>query len=239
MKIQVLYDNTISESGYLPGWGFSCLIDGRILFDTGEHSEILFHNMEMMKISVEQIEKVVISHDHYDHRDGLWQLLKLKNGLPVYICEGFSDVTKAKIEIHGGILHILNDNLRLGQEKDIFLFGGFEFEYKGEKMVEQCLVLTTQNGVTVIAGCSHPGIVKMVKRVHRLMGGKPLYLAAGGFHLKDSSEQEIEEIVKELQAIGIQKMAPTHCTGAMAQDIFKYYFQENCLSLGAGKELII
>lgn len=239
MKIQILYDNTVFESGYLPDWGFSCLIDGRILFDTGEHSEILLHNMEMMEISVEQIEKVVISHDHHDHRDGLWQLLKLKKGLAVYICKGFSDVTKAKIEAYGGRLHILNDNLKLGQEKNIFLFGGFDFEYKGEKMVEQCLVLTTENGVTVITGCSHPGIIKMVRRAQRLMGEKPLYLAAGGFHLKDSSEQEIEEIVKELQAIGIQKVAPTHCTGAMAQDIFKYYFQENYLTLGVGKEMII
>ncbi|MDP8220267.1 MAG: MBL fold metallo-hydrolase [Candidatus Stygibacter frigidus] len=237
MKIQVLYNNTISESGYLPDWGFSCLIDGRILFDTGEHSEILLHNMEMMEISVEQIEKVVISHDHYDHRDGLWQLLKLKKGLPVYICEGFSEITKTKIESHGGELHILNDNLRL--EKDIFVISGFDFEYKGVKMVEQCLVLTTDNGVSIISGCSHPGILKMVRRARRLFGGIHLYLAGGGFHLKDSSEKEIEKIVQDLQSIGIQKVAPTHCSGVMAEDIFKYYFQENCLSLGVGKELII
>ena len=239
MKIQVLYDNTIAESGFLPGWGFSCLIDGRILFDTGEHSEILFHNMEMMGINLEQIERVVISHDHYDHRDGLWHLLKRRKGLPVYICEGFSEITKTKIKAHGGKLHILNDNLKLGQEKNIFLFGQFEFEYKGVKMVEQCLGLTSENGVTVLAGCSHPGIVKMVRRVHRLLGNLPLYMAAGGFHLKNESEKNIEEIVKELQALGIQKVAPTHCTGTMAQDIFKHYFQENCLALGAGKEFII
>ncbi|MCF7910965.1 MAG: MBL fold metallo-hydrolase [Candidatus Cloacimonetes bacterium] len=237
MKIQVLYDNTIAASGFLPGWGFSCLVDGRVLFDAGEHSEILFHNLEKFGIELEQIEKVVISHDHYDHRDGLWQLLKQRPGLPVYVCKGFSESTKAAIRNQGGKLRVYEDPYKL--ESDIFIFGEFAFEYKGVEMAEQCLALTTGNGVSVLAGCSHAGIIKMARRVRRMLGGIPLYLIGGGFHLKDVEEQKIEEVIRELQSMGWQKVAPTHCSGAMAEDICKYYFQENCLSLGAGNEIIV
>jgi 7,8-dihydropterin-6-yl-methyl-4-(beta-D-ribofuranosyl)aminobenzene 5'-phosphate synthase len=45
MKSMIIYDNT-AEEGFQSGWGFSCLVDQRILFDTGEKSASLFSNMD-------------------------------------------------------------------------------------------------------------------------------------------------------------------------------------------------
>ncbi len=35
MRIAIVYDNEVLKKGLKAGWGFSCLIDDDILFDTG------------------------------------------------------------------------------------------------------------------------------------------------------------------------------------------------------------
>lgn len=76
MEIKVVFNNDVINNIFSNGWGFSCLVDKRVLFDTGEKSEYLFHNMKQMNIDPANIEKVVISHDHWDHTGGLWDLLE-------------------------------------------------------------------------------------------------------------------------------------------------------------------
>jgi len=52
-------------------WGFSALVEGenisRILFDTGANGNILLSNMEKLNIDPITIDKVFISHAHFDH----------------------------------------------------------------------------------------------------------------------------------------------------------------------------
>jgi 7,8-dihydropterin-6-yl-methyl-4-(beta-D-ribofuranosyl)aminobenzene 5'-phosphate synthase len=89
MKAAIAYDNR-SVDGFQAGWGFSCVVDGRILFDTGEAAESLLFNLKRLNVSLKDIEAVVISHEHWDHTGGLWKLLEKKSGLKVYGCPGFS-----------------------------------------------------------------------------------------------------------------------------------------------------
>ena len=78
MKIQVLFDKDSEDKKLHIGWGVSFLIDDKILFDTGEKGEWLLENMRFLKVSIDKIEAIVISHDHWDHWGGLWDLLKIK-----------------------------------------------------------------------------------------------------------------------------------------------------------------
>jgi 7,8-dihydropterin-6-yl-methyl-4-(beta-D-ribofuranosyl)aminobenzene 5'-phosphate synthase len=233
MKLRILYDNTIAERGYLPGWGFSCLIGEDLLFDTGEYPEILFGNMEQMGIESSQIKKVVISHDHYDHQGGLKMLLEKEKGLPVYIGSRFSEDTRKMIEGSGGRMIRGNDWEEIAE--NVFLGEDIEFDYKDIQMSERGIVIRTAEGVTLLTGCSHPGIIKMSEGVRDHFVGEEIYLIAGGFHYKALEEGEIVERVENLQKLGIKKVAPTHCSGEIAQDIFKYYFKDNFISLGAGR----
>ncbi|MFA5101478.1 MAG: MBL fold metallo-hydrolase, partial [Candidatus Omnitrophota bacterium] len=78
MNIKVLYDKNTTNKKLHTGWGVSFLIDDTILFDTGEKGESLLENMRSLGVDINKIEAVVLSHDHWDHTGGLWDLLKMK-----------------------------------------------------------------------------------------------------------------------------------------------------------------
>ena len=59
--------------------------------------------------------------------------------------------------------------------------------------------------------------------------GGSLDLLIGGFHLKDNAKNINEEIVRELKAIGVRRVAPLHCTGYTAQSIFKREYGQDCI----------
>ena len=72
MKIIILYDNN-AHPGFESGWGFSCLVESsrRILFDTGDDGQKLIYNFEKANIDPKSVNKVELSHNHWDHVDGL------------------------------------------------------------------------------------------------------------------------------------------------------------------------
>ena len=55
MKITVVYDNEVLKRGFTAGWGFSCLINNDILFDTGGDGVALLHNMKKLDINLSNI----------------------------------------------------------------------------------------------------------------------------------------------------------------------------------------
>ncbi len=50
----------------------------------------------------------------------------------------------------------------------------------------------TTKGLVVVTGCSHPGIVDIVKRAKEI-GKKDIYLVVGGFHLMRHSELAVKK----------------------------------------------
>ena len=97
MKVKILYDSESVNKELSVGWGFSCLVDGRVLFDLGSKAGSLLKNFNKMNLSLDSLESIVISHDHWDHTGGLEDILGQKKKLRVYICPGFSDSLKEKI----------------------------------------------------------------------------------------------------------------------------------------------
>lgn len=87
-RITILCENTVgSLAGTMGEHGFSALIEpsegAPILFDTGQGLTLL-HNAERMRKDLSKVEKVVISHGHYDHAGGLMPLLGVSGRMKVY-----------------------------------------------------------------------------------------------------------------------------------------------------------
>ncbi|MBN3040024.1 MAG: MBL fold metallo-hydrolase [Candidatus Omnitrophica bacterium] len=233
MEIKVVFNNDVINNSFCSGWGFSCLVDGSILFDTGEKAQYLFNNAGLMGIDISAVEAIVISHDHWDHTGGLWDLLKKRKSLPVYSCPGFSREFKNKVVKAGGILKEANEFVQVAE--NIYVTGEIAGWYKGSYMPEQALVVKTDSGLTLITGCSHPGILRIIERVKEEFSGEVIKLAFGGFHLMDKDKREIRLIVEKLIDMGVKNVGPTHCTGYEAQMVFKQNYGDNYISVKAGQ----
>ncbi len=235
MRIKVIFDKITENKKLHTGWGVSFLVDDRILFDTGENGSWLMENMKILKVDIDRIEAVVISHDHWDHQGGLWTLLRKKKGLTVYACPNFSTEFKGKVKKLNGNLVEAKKNIEIS--KSIFITGEIAGEYKGEYMPEQALVVKTDKGISVITGCAHPGIIKILNRIKDVFLEENIYICLGGFHLMDKDERFIEIIANEFKEIGVKKAGATHCSGPKAEEIFKDKFKNHFLSIKVGIEI--
>ena len=233
MDIKILFNNESPEERFLGGWGFSCLIDNRILFDTGEKEESLFNNMQNMGVKALDIEAVIISHNHWDHTGGLWGLLREKKGLKVYGCLGFGPEFRDTVAKLGGDFVATERFMKI--RDDIFVTGEILGTYKGLNMPEQTIVIKTEKGITVITGCSHPGIIKILESVKEKFPQEEIYFVFGGFHLMEKSSDEIENIIKRFKDIGVKKVGPTHCTGRSAVNLFRKEYGSECVEIEIGQ----
>lgn len=235
MKIKTLFDKDTKNKKLHTGWGVSFLIDDRILFDTGEKGPWLIENMNNLGMDIAEIEAVVISHDHWDHTGGLWELLKAKNGLKVYACPGFSKEFKEKVKESQAELI---EAAKLTEiSRNIFITGEIPGAYNGRYMPEQAVVFKTENGLSVITGCAHPGILKMVEKVKVKFPGERIYFVLGGFHLKESDRRAIEIVVERFKEMEIKKVGPTHCSGPETEEIFKREYGDNFARIVVGETL--
>ncbi|MCD4780708.1 MAG: MBL fold metallo-hydrolase [Candidatus Omnitrophica bacterium] len=219
MNIKVVFNSDRIKEDFSIGWGLSLLLDDKILFDTGESAKSLINNMNKMEIDISLIEAVVISHDHWDHTGGLWEILKQRPNINVYGCPGFGVAFKDKISDISAKL-IEDDNFTL-VTSGIYSTGEIIGEYKGEDISEQALIIKTDKGFSVITGCAHPGIIKILERVRMQLSLKEFYTVLGGFHLKDYSIKDVKEIVKKFTELKVMRVGPTHCSGSDAEQIFQ------------------
>jgi len=101
------------------------------------------------------------------------------------------------------------------------------------------LAINTEKGLVIIGGCSHPGIVSMVKKAMKISGIKKVYAVVGGFHLINANEERINNTVNALKRLGIKKVYTGHCTGLRAENMFLKKFGNNFEKLHAGKVIAI
>lgn len=204
MKITIVIDNE-ADGALKKEWGFAALIESneRILFDTGASKEVLAYNAEKLGIKPQAIDKLVISHDHWDHTGGLDWVLKNKE-LEVYILESFSKQLKEKLRKHKAI------EVKKPSEisNNIYSSGPIQSADK-YRLYEQALFLKSDKEIIVITGCAHPGLERIIEEARKLGNVKAII---GGFHGFDKLEV--------LQ--GIKIIAPCHCT-AKKEEIEKAF----------------
>ena len=230
----IIVDNYPYKEGLDTEHGFSCFVRGTektILFDTGPSDRSLLHNMKKLEITPEEVELVVLSHEHFDHTRGLQGFLEKNHDVTVYLLESFQKAFKEQVTASGAKVVEVRDSLEICNGVSSMVLGD-----------EQALLIHSDSGGVLITGCAHPGIVNMIRKAKDVTKGGIL-AAMGGFHLQGNfgevSTSEIETTIANFKELGVRYVGPTHCSGNEARRLFKENYKENYLDLGTGKVLIV
>jgi 7,8-dihydropterin-6-yl-methyl-4-(beta-D-ribofuranosyl)aminobenzene 5'-phosphate synthase len=231
--ITVVYDNNAYDPRLKAKWGFAALIEYRghtILFDTGGDGPTLMNNMELLGIDSTRIESVVLSHAHGDHVGGLDGLLARDIQPTLYLIPSFSEDFKRRA---AKLMEVIEVEPGLAITKEMFTTGEMRRD-----VPEQALVITTDRGLVIVTGCAHPGVIQVVEQAMNLFGGN-VHLVLGGFHLRSKSTNELEAIMAEFRRLGVEKVAPCHCTGDQAIQMFHDEYGDGFIQTGVGRVVVV
>ena len=234
VTVKIIYDNYVHTEGLTENWGFSLIISGlkrTVLFDTGANPEIFESNFKKMNLDASTVDFLVLSHEHGDHTGGIPGFAGMKSNIPVIITKSFSEGFKRKM-VGSELEPLLVDKPAMICE-DLYSSGEFT-----KPTTEQALVLNTSKGLVVMTGCSHPGIIEMLKKIESDFN-KKIYMVFGGFHLMQKSDKVMEGIISEMKEMGVIRCGATHCTGDRQIQMFRESFGSDFIELGVGNSLII
>ncbi|MDD2969765.1 MAG: MBL fold metallo-hydrolase [Lachnospiraceae bacterium] len=248
MEIRVLVDNnTFIDQYYLgePAASFYMEVDKkRILFDCG-YSDVLLKNAEKMKIDLNKLDVIVLSHGHNDHTGGLVHLTeqcdlsgcklvahpdcfhkKQFEGEPIGSPLTLPQLSKLiEIELSREPARLTENLFFLGEIPEYFTYEKREpigeCERNGKWIPDQllddtALAYKTSDGVFIITGCSHSGICNIAEYAKKITGCEKISGILGGFHIFKESEK-LTGTIQYLKENQIQKLYPSHCVSFRAK----------------------
>ena len=81
---------------------------------------------------------------------------------------------------------------------------------------DSSIVIATPQGLVVVSGCGHAGMINTVEYARKIAGGAEVLAAIGGFHLFAASDATLEWTATRLRAAGLRQLLGAHCTGVEA-----------------------
>jgi 7,8-dihydropterin-6-yl-methyl-4-(beta-D-ribofuranosyl)aminobenzene 5'-phosphate synthase len=226
-----------AEPGFLSSYGFALVAEANdriVLFDAGTHPKDLTDNLRAHGLHGKDLNAVVLSHNHYDHTDGLPGLLAQNPDLAVYVHEkwdepyrfkGFAVPLQNRVTIPGG------EKVPEWGEGLIVTGTYFSHDYGG--IYEQACSIFTESSLVLITGCCHPGLDVFLDELsgNAIGDGRALYII-GGLHGSTFSSERAEAIDQQLHRIYC-----CHCTEHY--NSFKSQFGDKCRRLPVGASLEI
>jgi 7,8-dihydropterin-6-yl-methyl-4-(beta-D-ribofuranosyl)aminobenzene 5'-phosphate synthase len=89
---------------------------------------------------------------------------------------------------------------------------------------DQSLILDTDKGLVVILGCAHSGVINIIQHVINKTGKDKFHAILGGTHLDFLTPEQLEESIKSLKKMEVEKIGVSHCTGMRAAFRFHQEF---------------
>ncbi len=219
--MKILFDNYNTNPTCQALWGFSAYLEEfKLLFDTGSNGRVLLKNMQELGVDVKEIEYMFITHSHWDHIGGIDSILELNPNITLFIPSSLSK-------------HLINDlktlakDVKICTKEPLHLFGKlYSTGLLGDDMPEQSLIIKDAE-TKVITGCGHFGIQNIAKIASEVID-QQIDFVIGGFHLLNSSDEDILNSISGLKKLGVTKVMPTHCSGDKAIKMYKESYKENC-----------
>ncbi|MFC1944551.1 MBL fold metallo-hydrolase [Chloroflexota bacterium] len=112
------------------------------------------------------------------------------------------------------------------------------FVKKGEQFLPDTLaddlsiIINTEQGLVVILGCAHRGMINHIRHAQMLFPGQPIDTVIGGSHLLHASPERMALTIGDLKEIGVRRLGLSHCTGfgpsaQLASEFGEIFFPNN------------
>lgn len=226
----------------------------KILFDMGPDEQYLA-NAEKLGVDLKAVDLAILSHGHYDHGGGLKAFCRLNDTAKIYLRKGaFGEYVALEedeslryigldptLQEDADRLVFTDERVQLDEELLLFsdvpdTYGALSAsaklkERQGANLLqdrflhEQDLLITAEGKTILVSGCSHRGIVNILRSARTLGGGEPNVMI-GGFHLfqleeGDPAADRLIEMIGTALLTGETVYYTGHCTGDYAYEKLK------------------
>jgi 7,8-dihydropterin-6-yl-methyl-4-(beta-D-ribofuranosyl)aminobenzene 5'-phosphate synthase len=228
----------------------------RILFDTGS-SGAFADNAKKLGIDLGSVDIAVLSHHHFDHGGGLDRFFELNDRAPVYLRRAehaerffrflgakrpigldlglfsrfpgrFIEISQA-MDVQPGISLLTeagNAHPRPRGNRHLKVRRGRRYE-RDDFDHELTMVLHEDDGMVVVTGCSHSGVLNMIDAAVSHFPNTRIKSVIGGFHLiglpffntMADARHEVEDLARSLHNRCQGPVFTGHCTGAKALSV--------------------
>ena len=103
---------------------------------------------------------------------------------------------------------------------------------------EIALGLITSKGLVLIVGCSHVGIVNIIRHVKKHVD-IPINCVLGGTHLVAADKERLEKTIEVLKELEVAQIAVSHCTGDEGMSMLQKHFGKNYIKNNTGNVFIL
>lgn len=243
MEFLTLMDNIVYGEVLTAEHGLSFIIKAgnkKILFDTGQTGAIV-HNAGYLDEDLETIDFVILSHGHYDHCGGLESFLAINHTAKVYlksqaVMEKYSrDYREIGLKLKKPFADYPNEFIFIDQDYEIApgiklvanineyaesfdskssFFIKNDRNYIMDPFQDELFLLLTENAKHYLfTGCSHKGILNIIKTASSLIHGESIEFVAGGMHFSSKIVNILDQYIEQFEALNVKHLYVNHCTG--------------------------
>jgi len=230
-----------------------------LIFDTGA-SNFFIYNAKQLGVEITNLDAVILSHGHYDHTGGLEYI----KGKTIYAHpQLFQKKYKKQDSIYTyiGIPHPKSYYENTCQNKFIDITSPTEIlpnvwtvvsfpapvlsryfyikdnnNYTPDTFQDELmLVINMEQGLIIISGCAHCGIISMIEYIQAWMSNKPILGLFGGLHLYKENKDILLSIGSQISNYKIGHIGLAHCSGNQ----IKKYISGNVFDFNVGDKFVL
>lgn len=249
MKFVILTEDRNCNNSCVSEHGLSIYMEvenHKLLLDTGI-TDAFLKNAENLGINLDEVDKIVLSHGHWDHGNGLKYINKKKTLILHPECYTKRYSLRRNME-YAGISETKEELLKkfeLIETKkpyqifeNVWFLGqiGRKFEVpiknlptvlennKIDYLYDDCggITIKTEKGIVVFSSCSHSGIDNIVEQAKKVTSEDKVLAIVGGFHLKEKNTYT-DEIIQYFRENKIQTAYMGHCT---SDEVIEYFAKQ-------------